>query len=134
MDIHYCESCARINNGFSFILATKFPLHQMPTLEVDGRVICQTSAIVRYLATEFNLYGANNEERVIIDQVAETLRDVFTEVAGIIFGKETEEKKVTLLFTTTIWALILLYKYFHLRQSIHRSRNDVTARYFLFDI
>ena len=77
-------------------LAKRFPLCKVPTLEVDGRIICQSSAINRYLATEFKLYGADNEERVIIDQVCETLKDVIQNSTSVMISKESEEKKVFL--------------------------------------
>ena len=67
----------------------------MPTLDVDGKVIVQYHAIMRYLANEFKLYGANNEDRIVIDQVCEIQRDVMPEIFKISFSKETEEKKVT---------------------------------------
>ena len=67
----------------------------MPTLEVDGIAICHSAAISRYLANEFNLYGANNKEKLVIDQVAETLRDLATELIKIRFSNDTEERKVT---------------------------------------
>ena len=48
---------------------------QVPTLEVDGQVICQSAAIFTYLAEKLDLYGANASERAVINQVSETLYD-----------------------------------------------------------
>ena len=55
----------------------------MPTLEVDGQVICQSAAIYKYLAEEFGLYGADISERVIINQVLETLNDFLKEYFAV---------------------------------------------------
>ena len=76
-------------------IATKFPLKQMPTLEVDGKVICQSYAIFRFLANELGLYGSSNMDKAIADQVAETINEMFTDIVQIMFiSKEPEEKKV----------------------------------------
>ncbi|XP_057304050.1 probable glutathione S-transferase 6 isoform X1 [Hydractinia symbiolongicarpus] len=77
----------------------KFPLNQLPTLEVDGRVICQSKAIYRYLASEFNLYGANNDEASIIDQVGATLFEFVEQLAKIHFNPalSEDEKKSQIL-------------------------------------
>ena len=80
---------------FFINVVKRFPLHKMPTLEVDGNVICQSAAIWRYLANEYGLYGANNKEKLVIDQVDETLRDLKVEVMKIRFSKDTEGRKVT---------------------------------------
>ena len=80
------------------ILATKFPLKQMPTLEVDGKVICQSAAIYRYLANEFNLYGSSNMDRAVVDQVCETLSEIFAEIVKIFFSQDSPEEKVGLIF------------------------------------
>ena len=80
------------------ILAIKFPLKQMPTLEVDGKVICQSAAIYRYLANEFNLYGSSNVDHALVDQICETLSEILTEILKIVFSKDSPEEKVYLLF------------------------------------
>ena len=67
----------------------------MPTLEVDGKVICQSQAIFRFLANELGLYGSSNMDKAIADQVAETIDEMFTDIVQIMFvSKEPEEKKV----------------------------------------
>ena len=67
----------------------RFPLGQVPTLAVDGKVICQSQAINRYLANEFGLYGENNEQKVIIDQVTETIQE-FVEDYYKLYFKNTK--------------------------------------------
>ena len=74
--------------------ARRFPLGQMPTLEIDNKVICHSMSICRYLATEFGLYGANSQEQAIIDQINETLNDMTNEMVKIIYhsGFDDETK------------------------------------------
>ena len=79
--------------------ARRFPLGQMPTLEIDNKVICHSMSICRYLATEFGLYGANSQEQAIIDQICETLNDMTNELANINYRMGyDEETKVNLYF------------------------------------
>ena len=78
--------------------ARRFPLGQMPTLEIDNKVICHSMSICS-LATGFGLYGANSQEQAIIDQICETLNDMTNEVANINYRMGyDEETKVNLYF------------------------------------
>ena len=54
----------------------------MPTLEIDDQVITQSNAIYRYLATEFGLYGANFQEKAVIDQISENLNDMTNDLVN----------------------------------------------------
>eukprot|EP00111_Clytia_hemisphaerica_P004971 TCONS_00014289-protein len=75
--------------------ARRFPLHQMPTLEVDDNVICQSSAIGRFVARELGFYGNSSLEQAAIDQVCETFNDIGAEIIRIMFGGHDEEIKKT---------------------------------------
>ena len=68
----------------------RFPLGQMPTLEVDDVVICQSGAIYSFLANEFGFYGDTNMERATIDQVRETMNEVFEALMKIKYDKSLE--------------------------------------------
>lgn len=72
--------------------SVRFPLSQMPTLEVDETVICQSHTITRYLANELKLYGANGMERAVIDQICDTLGDVIEGMTKIAFNKDISDK------------------------------------------
>ncbi len=50
----------------------------MPVLEVDGVQIAQSFAIARYLATRFNLRGANDLEHARADMIVEACGDIFS--------------------------------------------------------
>ncbi|XP_065662449.1 S-crystallin 4 [Hydra vulgaris] len=58
---------------------SRFPLELMPTLEIDGHAVCQSAAINKYLPETFGLYGANASDRLIINQVCETMNDLSKE-------------------------------------------------------
>ncbi|XP_002158423.2 glutathione S-transferase [Hydra vulgaris] len=78
--------------------SSRFPLGQMPTLEIDGNVICQSAAIYKYLAETFGLIGANPSERLVINQVCETLNDFWNEYVEIwkSNGSNNDEKKAAI--------------------------------------
>lgn len=48
---------------------------QMPLLEVDGNVVHQSGAILRYLSRRFGLSGSNDWEALLIESVADTITD-----------------------------------------------------------
>lgn len=50
-------------------------MDKLPTLEVDGQIICQSKAIERYLATVFGLTGTNALEAAKIDSLCECIRE-----------------------------------------------------------
>lgn len=52
------------------------PFGMLPVLEVDGKQICQSMAIARYLANEFGLAGRDNWEKLKCDELVETLVDL----------------------------------------------------------
>ncbi|XP_012264442.2 uncharacterized protein LOC105690872 [Athalia rosae] len=55
---------------------SQFPLQQLPVLEIDGKVYCQSMAIIRLLAKKFNLFGSDPFETYEIDAALETITDV----------------------------------------------------------
>ena len=50
-------------------------MNKLPTLEVDGQIICQSKSIERYLASTFFLMGTNALEAAKIDSLCECIRD-----------------------------------------------------------
>lgn len=51
------------------------PLEQIPVLELDGKILYQSSAIIRLLAHKFSLLGSTPEESFDVDVTLETIRD-----------------------------------------------------------
>ncbi|XP_038061209.1 hematopoietic prostaglandin D synthase-like [Patiria miniata] len=66
------------------------PLQQLPNLEVDGKIIPQSRAIHGFVAREFGLNGASNEETTKIDIILGTLEDISRHMQS---GETDEEKK-----------------------------------------
>ena len=50
-------------------------LNKLPFLEVNGKVIPQSKAIERYIASKYNMMGDNLEEAGRIDSICECVRD-----------------------------------------------------------
>lgn len=50
-------------------------LNKLPFLEVNGKVIPQSKAIERYIASKYNMMGDNFEEAGRIDSICECVRD-----------------------------------------------------------
>jgi glutathione S-transferase len=51
------------------------PYGKLPVLEVDGKRVCQSTAICRYLGKENNLAGKNNWESLQIDSLIDSMHD-----------------------------------------------------------
>lgn len=55
----------------------QIPFQQLPILRVDGQFrICHLHAIIRYLAREYKLYGADKYDQAIIDMITEIARQL----------------------------------------------------------
>ncbi|XP_065662601.1 probable glutathione S-transferase 7 [Hydra vulgaris] len=70
----------------------------MPTLEIDGHVVCQSAAINSYLAESFGFNGA--VERLIINQVCETVKDFwndYTDKKAEVLTKEATKLKLSFI-------------------------------------
>ncbi|KAG8256048.1 hypothetical protein J6590_077673 [Homalodisca vitripennis] len=65
------------------------PFGQLPLLEEEGKPICQSLAIVRYLAKKAGLAGNNDWEDLQLDIVSDTLVDLRTPAGA--FVRETNE-------------------------------------------
>ncbi|XP_064616477.1 glutathione S-transferase-like [Liolophura sinensis] len=70
----------------------KMPFRQLPVLEVDGKQLSQSYAIVRYLANEFGLGGKNKWEAAEADQYTGAIEDLFVATARIHFEKDASRK------------------------------------------
>ncbi|CEL96819.1 unnamed protein product [Vitrella brassicaformis CCMP3155] len=71
----------------------ELPFDQVPILEVDGMVLAQSQAIVRYIARKHGLMGGTELDNAFADMVAcgtEDLRQKFTQM---IFAKTEQERE-----------------------------------------
>ncbi|CAG9761714.1 unnamed protein product [Ceutorhynchus assimilis] len=71
------------------------PYGQLPILEVDGKVVPQSTAIGRYLAKQFGLLGKNDWEALEADVLIDTMADLKKHVTPIFYA-QSEEKKLEL--------------------------------------
>ncbi len=53
------------------------PFGQVPVLEKDGEMICQSIAIARYVAREHGLAGKDNWTQAQADMVVDCIMDLF---------------------------------------------------------
>ncbi|XP_067933705.1 glutathione S-transferase 1-like isoform X2 [Watersipora subatra] len=68
------------------------PKGQLPVLEVDGKMICESNTITRYVARELNLYGSSNWEAAVVDMIVDSCSGIFEQAVHVYFAKTEEEK------------------------------------------
>lgn len=61
---------------FFWICTLETPMGQLPVLEIDGIQIGQSFAILRYLAKLVGLAGKDQWEDLLIDIVADNIKDL----------------------------------------------------------
>ena len=71
----------------------KVPFHQLPVIEVDGKIIGQTGAIARYCGKVSNLYSNDILKAAKIDQIIDAATDITNVVSPTIREKD-EVKKI----------------------------------------
>ena len=68
------------------------PFHQLPVIEVDGKIIGQTGAIARYCGKISNLYSDDILQAAKIDQVIDAATDITNLVSPTIREKDQNKK------------------------------------------
>ena len=76
------------NSEKIFSIVSAMPFGQVPALEYDGQVICQSIAIARYVAKENGLAGKDNWTQAQADMVVDCLMDLF--YRGLKFYNNTQ--------------------------------------------
>ncbi|KAL5014353.1 hypothetical protein ScPMuIL_008623 [Solemya velum] len=66
---------------------------QLPMLEVDGKVVNQSSCMARYLAKEFGLLGKTNMDAAQIETIVECCNDLRDQMTKAFFFEKDETKK-----------------------------------------
>ncbi|CAH1407834.1 unnamed protein product [Nezara viridula] len=74
-------------------LKKKTPFGKVPFLEIDGKVIHQTIAILRYLAPQAGLAGKNAEENLEIDMVVGAYGDLVADISRYWRTESPNEKE-----------------------------------------
>jgi len=67
------------------------PFGQVPVLYIDGTPLTESGAIVRYLATEYGMNGANSLQAAYIEMISGILGDIYMKVPY--FEKDPVEKE-----------------------------------------
>ena len=88
----------------------KVPFHQLPVIEVDGKIIGQTGAIARYCGKISNLYSENILEAAKIDQIIDAATDI-TNLVSPTIREKSEQKKIEDRKTLTNKLLPRWFKY-----------------------
>ena len=70
----------------------RVPFHQLPVIEVDGKIIGQTGAIARYCGKVSNLYSNDNINAAKIDQIIDAATDITNLVSPTIREKDEQKK------------------------------------------
>ncbi|KAI4471546.1 glutathione s-transferase [Holotrichia oblita] len=85
-------------------IKSTMPYGQVPILEMDGKVVHQSTAIARYFAKRVKLVGDNVWEEMEIDAVVDTINDFRSKIQACFYEKDAavkETRKVP-LFQETI--------------------------------
>jgi len=69
------------------------PFHQLPVLEIDGKVVGQTGAIARYCGKLSNLYPKDDYLAAKVDQIIDTATDITNLVSPTVREKNEVIKK-----------------------------------------
>ncbi|XP_022173689.1 glutathione S-transferase-like [Myzus persicae] len=82
----------------------KMPFLQVPILEIDGKILNQTSAICRYLSKKVGLAGSDDWESLLIDIAVDNFTDFRKAIALAAFdpNEESKAKKFETLINETI--------------------------------
>ena len=73
--------------------AGKAPLGAFPTMEVDGKVVCQTGAIARYCGKLGGFYPRDDDFTAAkIDEIIDTATDITLAVGATMGIKDDQEK------------------------------------------
>jgi len=72
----------------------KMPMGQMPILDIDGKQLCQSTAIARYLAREHGLAGKNNWDMARADMLVDGIFDMWGHLMPVYMPKLQGDKKL----------------------------------------
>jgi len=76
------------------------PYKQLPTLELeDGKVLCQSITIARYLANRYNLTGHTAMAKAEADEVVDALNDIQGKLFGVVFAPDKKAKMAEVMPT-----------------------------------
>jgi glutathione S-transferase len=69
------------------------PLHQVPVMEVDGKIITQSNALLRYAGKLAGLYPSDPLEAAHCDEALESIEDIVVKIVPTMFIQDEAEKR-----------------------------------------
>jgi len=69
------------------------PFHQLPVLEIDGKIIGQTAGIARFCGKLSDLYPEDNILAAQVDQIMDTATDITNLISPTVGEKDEKIKK-----------------------------------------
>ena len=69
------------------------PLHQVPTMEVDGEIVTQSDSLLRYAGKLAGLYPDDALEALHCDEAMATVDDIDNKIVPSFFISDDEEKR-----------------------------------------
>ena len=83
-------------------------LNKVPYLRLDdGKIICQSKSIERYLSKKYDMIGNSLEQEALIDSICETIRDYKDMYQKV--KRENDHEKIDKFFEETLiekWELL----------------------------
>eukprot|EP01125_Pyxidicula_operculata_P023242 TRINITY_DN9958_c0_g1_i1.p1 TRINITY_DN9958_c0_g1~~TRINITY_DN9958_c0_g1_i1.p1 ORF type:complete len:219 (+),score=60.03 TRINITY_DN9958_c0_g1_i1:116-772(+) len=83
----------RVTNEEWAALKPKAPLGQVPILEVDGKVMCQSNAIMRYIGKLTKLYPTDDWQAAKVDEIMDTIEDWINTLMPSVRIQDLDQKK-----------------------------------------
>ncbi|XP_026820793.1 glutathione S-transferase-like [Rhopalosiphum maidis] len=85
-------------------LKPTMPFGKVPTLEIDGKVLNQSTAITRYLSKKAGLAGSDDWESLLIDIAVDNIHDLRQAIASYAYdpNEATKEARYAPLINETI--------------------------------
>ena len=71
----------------------EMPFHAVPVLDVDGRALSQSNAIMRYVGKLTGLYPVDPWQAACCDEAMDAVEDIVTQVVPTFFIKDEDEKR-----------------------------------------
>ncbi|KAF8364325.1 hypothetical protein PRIPAC_91248 [Pristionchus pacificus] len=91
----------RVTDGEWKAAKHRTPFQQLPILDVDGILLGQTHAIIRFLAKKFGYAGRSALEEAIIDSLSERYSDFFDDISPwvvVVEGYAKGDEKTSVIF------------------------------------
>jgi len=92
--VEFEDNCIKDSEWSSLKPST--PFGQVPILEYDGKVLCQSNAIARYIANKFGLAGKTADDKAVADMIVDCIEDMIQLILPAFREKDSEKKKVLL--------------------------------------